>query len=134
MRMSSILVASFFIGLSTSATYAAGQLDGIEGKVLVNSGSGYVTVAQSATLKVGDRIMVRPGSSAKVTFADGCTVPVKAGSVITIGRTSPCKFKAQGNQGPGGYEPFIIGGAAAAGIGVALYNGSKDENGFISVP
>lgn len=122
--------------LAASSAMAGAQLSKIDGGVLVNKGVGYKPVASSATLKVGDRIMVNPGSKATLTFADGCAIPVKAGSIVTIGKTSPCAFKAQGNNGNNPYLPFIVGGAGAVltGLGIWAITQNDSGGGFVSVP
>lgn len=130
-----MMAATLASCLAGTAAHASAQLSNVRGGVLINKGTGYTAVSNSASLKVGDRVMVNPGSSATLSFGDGCSIPVRAGAIVTIGAKSPCSFKAQGT-GPGDYAPFIIGGGAALGIAGAIYAGSKDGGGstFVSVP
>lgn len=121
--------------VAASSAMAGAQLTKIDGRVLVNKGTGYSQAAPASSLKVGDRIMVNPGSKATLRFADGCTIPVKPGSVVTIGTTSPCSFKAQNNEnGNNPYLPFIVGGGAAVLAGLGIWALTNNDDGFVSVP
>lgn len=136
-------IRSVYVALGTivasammaSSAMAGAKLTDINGGVLVNTGIGYKRVLTASTLKIGDRVMVNPGSKATLTFADGCSVPVSAGAIVTIGKTSPCAFKAQNNNGENPYLPYIVGGAGAILTGLGIWAMTReDNNGFVSVP
>lgn len=116
-------VAALALGM-TGAAHAEANLSETKGQVLVNAGAGFVAHAGQA-LKAGDRIMLGPNASARVTFADGCSLPVNAG-IITIPQVSPCKSKAQFGGGLRNLlaNPLVIAGvvATAIAIPVALHN------------
>ena len=59
---------------------------------LVNRGAGFSPVAGTTQLKPGDRIMVRKGGAARITYPDGCNVPVRG--IATVDPLSPCNFMA----------------------------------------
>jgi hypothetical protein len=114
------------LAAATSACIGAGALqaatlDGIQGQVLVNRGSGYQFVVGPADLKPGDMIIANAGATARVTYEDGCAVRIEAGTVTTVGQRSPCAAQG-GGQGPSfGLTPATIGiGVAAVGAGIGL--------------
>jgi hypothetical protein len=61
----------------------------IGGMTLVNRGTGFSKVAETTELKPGDRIFVRNGGGARITYPDGCSVPVRG--FATVNPLSPCK-------------------------------------------
>src|SRR4051794_25745303 len=65
---------------------------GDKGTTLVNRGTGFSAVAGTTQLKPGDRIMVRDGAAARITYPDGCNVPVRG--IATVDPLSPCNFMA----------------------------------------
>ena len=68
----------------------AATVEPIEGSLMINKGNGYKSVKHQTTAKVGDAIMVSPGGSGKLVYADGCKVDVKPGVVTTVSKLSPC--------------------------------------------
>jgi len=118
--------AAFSIALVGNA-YAGAQLSGATGGVLVNSGTGFQTVAGSHDLKSGDRVMASPDGKATINFADGCSVPLQAGSVVTIGEKSPCSFQAQGMDGT--TIALGLGGAVLLGLGIWALTDNKSKKG-----
>lgn len=126
---------------AAGAASAEVRLSRIEGGVLINQGTGYRHAEAAVNLKTGNRIMVNPGAAALLTYSDGCKVPLRAGAVFSIGKASPCRFKAQGNnnenhRGPNPYLPYVVGGAAAILAGFGIYAIVQDDEGnnFVSVP
>ena len=65
---------------------------GEKGTTLVNRGTGFSPVTGTTELKPGDRILVRNGAGARITYPDGCNVPVRG--VATVDPLSPCNFMA----------------------------------------
>ena len=65
---------------------------GDKGTTLVNRGTGFSPVTGTTELKPGDRILVRNGAGARITYPDGCNVPVRG--VATVDPLSPCNFMA----------------------------------------
>jgi hypothetical protein len=142
-------VGRFVMWLAALAVCASGTawsatLDGIKGPVLVNRGGGYKRVRGPMILKTGDSVIANPGGSAIVSYADGCNVPVEAGSVVAIAAgPSPCaveaSFKAPARvTGPGGPAPagvdgttLVVGaavvGASAIGAAVLLSRDNDDR-------
>jgi hypothetical protein len=89
---------------------------------MLNTGAGYAAVSSATALKSGDRLMVNPNSSAKLTYADGCSIELKP-SVITIGEKSPCSVKAQGFLGGGAGGGFGGGGLLGSTVGFGIIGG-----------
>ena len=58
--------------------------------MLVNQGEEFITADANQALKAGDRVMLMEGATAEVTFADGCALPLEAGSLVDIPAVSPC--------------------------------------------
>ena len=88
-RTAIVLVAALFAGPAFAAE-SVGSLSAQEGTVLVNQGEEFVTAADAQALKPGDRVMVMEGGSAAITFADGCVLPVQAGSLTIVPAQSTC--------------------------------------------
>src|SRR5688572_11821399 len=78
-----------------NAGEAKAQITLAKGKVLVNQGAGFVPVAGSESLKLGDKIFVGPEASASITYlADNCIVAAPAGRLLTVDVLSPCQDKS----------------------------------------
>ncbi len=65
-------------------------LSSTTGKVLVNKGQGFVPADGMVSLRVGDTVMVGEGSFASVSYKTGCTVDVKASSIVVVTKKAPC--------------------------------------------
>jgi hypothetical protein len=80
--------------LLTSVAFAAEEgtatLSSQQGTVLVNQGEEFVTASGSQVLNAGDRVMVMEGGSAEITYADGCVLPLAAGSMVSVAAMSTC--------------------------------------------
>jgi hypothetical protein len=61
------------------------------GEVLANSGGGYVAVATTAELPPGAQLLVRPGGSALIQYANGCSLLVGAERIWVIQENPPCE-------------------------------------------
>src|SRR4051794_29464176 len=75
---------------------------GDKGTTFVNRGTGFSPVTGTTELKPGDRILVRNGAGARITYPDGCNVPVRG--VATVDPLSPCNFMAA--DLPARHEPL----------------------------
>lgn len=88
-RISAFIAASL-LATSAFATDPVATLSSQEGTVLVNQGEEFTTANANQALKAGDRVMLMEGASAEITFADGCALPLLAGSLVDIPAVSPC--------------------------------------------
>jgi hypothetical protein len=78
---------------NVSMAYAQGSVAVISssaGKVLVNKGKGFAPASGMLSLNVGDSVMVGKGSSAVISYNEGCSVNAAASSVLTVSETAPC--------------------------------------------
>lgn len=75
--------------LSATSLHAA-RLTVVKGDALVSHGDGYKSVRDAADLFPGDTVVARAGSSAKVTFANGCTIHLAMGAVFNVPAEAPC--------------------------------------------
>lgn len=82
---SCVLLMAMFASAARAAT-----VEITKGEVLLDRGSGYQVIRRSMGLQPGDRIVSRPGSIARVTFADGCAVYLGMGMVFSVDEHSPC--------------------------------------------
>ena len=132
-------------GLMVSPAFAADMtatVAGVPGSILVNHGGSFQSPMGSATvLRQGDRIVAKSGV-AKIAFSDGCKVDLKAGSMITIGKASPCSVKGgltkvQGEEvvtlplfGTVGVTTAVVGGVVAVGavVGITAAAGGFDDS------
>jgi hypothetical protein len=103
--VSNMLCKHFSIGVLFAVLAAApvsaakiegkAQLNSINGKVLVNQGTGFLKPSSGMSLKIGDKIFVGHEASAVITYvADKCQVQVPANRVVAIEVLSPCQNKA----------------------------------------
>lgn len=88
-RIAVAVVAALFAGTAFAGD-PVGSLSTQEGTVLVNQGEEFVTASEAQALNPGDRVMVMEGGSAAVTFADGCVMPLEAGSMVVVPAQSTC--------------------------------------------
>jgi hypothetical protein len=87
-------VAVLVTGLMFASAAQAGQvvqaqISTVSGAVVAVQAKGAVPAKVGANLVLGDRVVAKTGQ-ANLRYADGCLVTVKAGSMATIGATSPC--------------------------------------------
>ncbi|AGK56640.1 hypothetical protein HYPDE_24778 [Hyphomicrobium denitrificans 1NES1] len=83
-----VVVAAFLAPIVASASAANLQI--LTGEVLLSRGGAYHAVRGSSELLIGDTLVSRPGSSAKITFSDGCVAYLGMGIAFTIEAKSPC--------------------------------------------
>jgi hypothetical protein len=76
--------------LLTASAASAATVEPVSGDVSVNQGQGFKKLAAAFEAKVGDSVMVSPGGSAKISYADGCAIGLKPGAVMVITELSPC--------------------------------------------
>jgi hypothetical protein len=86
------LLAALCFGCSLLAAAAcrAASIQSIQGEVSVNQGQGFHQINGAVEVKAGDSVMVSPGGSATVSYADGCNVDLHPGAVMVIAALSPC--------------------------------------------
>jgi hypothetical protein len=123
------------LALSAPAHAATATVQSVQGNVSIDRGTGFQQLTSAMPAEVGNRIMAAPGSSAKIVYGDGCTVEVKPGSVVSVGKESPCRAPNGlfwGNQGTNnwGVVPALIGVGGAA-LAYCLGGGfnCKDNDG-----
>jgi hypothetical protein len=117
MRTFTLLV--LISALSFGATAHAATVVPGQGIVMVNHGQGYQQVVGSADANPGATVVVGPGGSAQVVYADGCTVPVEPGSVVVIAPQPPCLTTGAIDPSPGISGTTLAVGAVAVGGGAA---------------
>jgi hypothetical protein len=97
------------------------------GQVSINRGEGFKPVVRTTQANVGDQVMVRPDSQAKIVYAEGCEVEVNPGAVVGV--AGSCKV-AMAKPMTAGLEaapvvaaqPFpwlAVGAGTALAVGVA---------------
>lgn len=91
---------------AAAASQGLAQISAVKGDVRLSSGGAMQTAADGAALKAGDRIVARSGS-ARIAYADGCVVTAPAGTMVTVGKASPCAGGA-GLVTPGDTAAFSI--------------------------
>jgi hypothetical protein len=134
-------LATGFVGSATAMNVdSAAQLKRIDGSVLVNKGQNYRTAMEGMPLQVGDRVMIMDGSTAIITYWDGCVAEFKQNQIITIEEVSTCEggSAASISKSPMYAEPMggslplagtsssVAGGAAAA-VGAAGFVVTNDK-------
>ena len=129
------LLAALSIGcalLTGSAAWAA-TVEPVKGDVSVNQGQGFKKLNSAFEAKAGDAVMVSPGGSAKVSYADGCAIALKPGAVMVIAALSPCASGSYAqeddrNNNNNNTGLFVAGGLAAV-TGVIIYEIIQNNQG-----
>jgi hypothetical protein len=120
-----LATTGFILALSAASPCSAAMLEAIAGQVSVNRGTGFQHVSGVVNVEPGDAVMVSPGGSARVIYADGCPVNVAPGSVLRVAPASPCQAYAQvpgsnestsTQSGSGNFTTFAIGAAAVGAV------------------
>lgn len=83
------LAAYANLGMADSAPSI--QLKDVQGKVMVNTGSGYVAGNSGMQLKPGYKVTVSGNSKAKIVYANNCSQDLKGNSLIKVGTASECQ-------------------------------------------
>ena len=134
------LISAFllFSALVTAGQAAAqgtdATLQGLSGKVLMNKGDGLVSGKPGTALVDGDRIVTLDKSSAKIVFADGCTVTLEENNIFVINAELGCKALpvastgAAAAGGMSGTTAALIGvGVLGLGLAIGGGNGNNDN-------
>ena len=127
-------------GQASAKDAALAQLSAVKGSVMVNQ-DGKMVRAASGALRAGDRVVATSGS-ARVAYADGCVVSLKANGMATIGAVSPCASgsglisASQGSaaQSDTGMTTLqLVGAIVAVGIlAIGLANVADNEDDAVS--
>lgn len=99
---------------ASAANASVATISGMQGKVLVNTGHGFVPATDALALKSGDKVMVGKGSFAKITY-QSCTLPLSQSSVFVVTVAAPCEIPAGTGQTASG----ATGGVPGAGLPAA---------------
>jgi hypothetical protein len=93
----SLRIISSLLALSVIAAPAvdAATVSPVAGEVRVSEGQGFQPITGSVELAAGAEVMVGPGGSATIAYADGCVVAVKPGSLGVVRSASPCAGLSQ---------------------------------------
>jgi hypothetical protein len=138
MRRLVSLVWGFSIGtLVCLPAMAATTVKVVEGQVSVNQGEGYKQVAGAAAVSTGDRVMAAPKGRGKIVYADGCTVDVFPGAVVTVPEKcyQPMRAGLEAAPAEAAYVGIpwipIVGAAAVIGVGACAVSGcfNDDDHG-----
>jgi hypothetical protein len=94
MRLIKTLLATSLLlssgAFAAEAAQATAILGNQQGTVLVNQGEEFITATEAQALNAGDRVLVMDGAAAEITFADGCVLPLAAGSMAIVPEASTC--------------------------------------------
>lgn len=128
----------FCVAVLTSASVAsATTLTTVNGRVLVNPGSGYVPGASQTQLKSGDQVFATNGASAIIVYDNGCIQRVDAGKVVTVLSNPQCPTTAESAfNGPDIGTGLVVGGiVVGAGVAAAVaLTGNGSSSGSSSKP
>jgi hypothetical protein len=81
---------AFAAFLSLIPAAKATTLEISQGEVLLSQGVGSRVVRGAMDLQEGDTVVGKPGSAARIIFADGCSIHLRMGMAFTVGGQSPC--------------------------------------------
>ena len=114
-------IAATLLASSAFAAEPVATLGDQTGTVLVNQGEEFTTATENQALQAGDRVMLMEGASATLTFADGCALPLEAGSLLEVPAQSTCAGAVANVQ--------KIGPTYAQAVG----SGAKDDDTMVYV-
>lgn len=130
---------SGFANVSAADTQGVIQLKDVQGKVMVNTGSGYVAGNSGMQLKPGYKVTLANKAQAKIVYANNCTQALKSNSLINVGSASDCQSKMFDEQAftknaaigdpvlvSQTFNPFILGWSAVLGA-TALENNMQSN-------
>ncbi len=84
------LMASLIATVSVAqAANSVAVIGDASGKVMVNSGKGFVPVKGSFALGAGDKVLVGENSFATISYAE-CAVSLSKPTVFSVTKTAPC--------------------------------------------
>ncbi len=98
-----------------------------EGELFVSRGNGYEHVAGTAQVRVGDSVMAGEFGVGQITYANGCSVTVRPGTVVPIEAQASC---AAAEDWSTNVDPaseglstgqILLGVAIAGGVGAGVY-------------
>jgi len=117
------LVMSLILG---SAAHAA-TVNVTEGELFISRGNGFERVAGTAQVRVGDSVMAGEFGVGQITYANGCAVTVRPGTVVAIKAQASC---TAANDWSTNVDPaseglstgqILLGVAIAGGVGAGVY-------------
>lgn len=116
--MRKLLAAVLFLAVFMQTAHAA-TLSNVQGKVLVNKGTGFVEAQPGMEIAPGDRVLVQPGGSAQVTYPNGAVGSLQPGGIFTLPATPPpVPVGEAAAAGAGGINTaLVVGGIAILGVG-----------------
>jgi hypothetical protein len=126
--MRHLLPVAFCVGVLLCSAASAATVDSIKGRVLLNRGDGFKSLAAPTTANPGNTVMAAPGGNAKLRYADGCVIDIRPGAIVSVGARSPCTapYLAGLEEAPAperGFltqmAPFVIGAGVIVGIACA---------------
>ncbi len=90
--IASVCAAAFALSSNAYAVAPVANISALLGKVLVNHGQGFEVLQNSASLNVGDQILVGADSRAMITYlAENCSIDISKPKTLTISKTATCK-------------------------------------------
>jgi hypothetical protein len=106
----------FGCSLLAATVCHAATVQPLQGQVSINQGQGFHQIAGAAELKAGDSVIVSPGGTATVSYADGCNVGLQPGAVMIIAALSPCASGSNAQEQDSNWQdhkddkPWLVGG------------------------
>jgi len=87
----SVALAMFALGSSAVMADSTAVVAQAAGKVMVDSGKGFVPAKAGVALQDGDRVVALKASSATINFAQGCVLPLAENNLVTVSKEAGCK-------------------------------------------
>lgn len=114
--------------LAGGSAAEAAVLSQVQGRVFVNSGSGFVPAAVGAAVEPGDQVSVQGAGNATIDFGGGKLQNVPASSTVVV--------RAPGFAPPPLTTPVVLGGLVVAGtaVGIAAAANSGGSNPVFPFP
>ena len=128
--------------LTGATQLEAASLTVTKGDVLVSHGDGFKAASGTIELKIGDSALAKQNGIASISFLEGCTVALKAGTVFVISNTNPCVEHSAGAGASGvtgtppvvpattaDVVPYVVGAALIGGVIAIATNSGGSSSG-----
>jgi hypothetical protein len=86
-----LVVSAFALSVLLPAVAPAATVSPLSGEVRVSTGQGFEKIAAPTEVAAGAQVMVSPGGSATIAYAQDCLVSADPGRVAVVQRWSPCQ-------------------------------------------
>lgn len=93
-------LSAWALQLALSPIADAASVTAVQGKLLINRGTGYAPVIGTLSVNPGDMLMASPAGRGEIVYDDGCHRAIEPGTVLAVTALSPCASTTAQNPTP----------------------------------